>query len=283
MLMHENPNQIEREMQNRWADGYDAIFYQRPVNVGSLEDFREFVERKISERFAHLDTAQRRRLRILDAGCGTGELLSQLRSLGYTNLYGLDVADNMIEMASRKCPEVTFTVGPFDSSRLPIPQFDVIIGTAWLHHVPFLRPIFQRAYDLLSPGGIFVAMEPNNSWLFQQVGLRQSVMTLLFGPVLHIFAFKNKDKIRALTQLEGDRGYTSWHRHLSIRELDAGFDGLGFDVQIESKGTLVAYFAGQLFNSASDLMMYRFLRWLDRNFVDRMGRGGYLLFMAAKR
>ena len=278
----EHLTELERQIQNRWADGYDAIFYERPVGIGNLRDFREYLDRKITQRFVDCTVAERKQLRILDTGCGTGQLLSQLKSDGFTNLYGLDVSEKMVQIASQKCPTISFTIGPFDSVPLPIGQFDVIMGTEWLHHVPILRPVFQRAYDLLAPGGFFCAMEPHNDWLFQQVGLRQSVMTLLFGPLLHLVGFKNRNKIQALSELEGDRGYTSWHRHLSVRELREAFDGIGFEVEMERRHTLVTYFAGQLFNSRADRMLYGLLRWLDRNMIDHMGRGGYLFLCATK-
>ena len=89
MLTHEDPNCLEREIQNRWADGYDAIFYQRPAGIGNLQDFREFLDRRIKERFGHLSIVERQRLRILDAGCGTGQLLSQWRAALDANTVGL--------------------------------------------------------------------------------------------------------------------------------------------------------------------------------------------------
>src|SRR3954470_4589199 len=41
--------------------------------------------------------------RILDAGCGTGDLLKEMHSLGYSNLAGIDISDSMVDIAKERC------------------------------------------------------------------------------------------------------------------------------------------------------------------------------------
>lgn len=66
-------------------------------------------------------------LRILDLGCGTGELLARLKpSYGL----GIDISANMVEVARSKFPDLDFIVADIESeefSKLVIGQFDVVI------------------------------------------------------------------------------------------------------------------------------------------------------------
>src|SRR4051812_20601821 len=42
---------------------------------------------------------------VLDAGCGTGDLLKEMFNLGYTKLSGIDISDSMIAIAKQQCAE----------------------------------------------------------------------------------------------------------------------------------------------------------------------------------
>jgi SAM-dependent methyltransferase len=99
--------------------------------------------------------------RVMDVGCGTGLLTSELHAMNAGLVYGFDISQRQIEKAHAEYGElegVTFAVHGAD---LPIAgQFDVIVGRSILHHLDFrsvLSVLFERN---LLPGGRMVFMEP---------------------------------------------------------------------------------------------------------------------------
>jgi len=46
---------------------------------------------------------------VLDFGCGYGRILSELQNIGYTNLYGIDASDKMVEIAKTNLPDSDIT------------------------------------------------------------------------------------------------------------------------------------------------------------------------------
>ena len=74
--------------------------------------------------------------RILDFGCGYGRILQELKKNGFLNLVGVDIAENMIEIAKANLPGIDFktNVGtdiPYDDS-----YFDCVIAAAVLTCIP---------------------------------------------------------------------------------------------------------------------------------------------------
>ena len=73
---------------------------------------------------------------ILDAGCGTGNLIKLLvERFPNAKIYGLDFSNDMLEIAKKKNPSVSFIEGDiFDVENLPLPSFDLIVVSFVLHN-----------------------------------------------------------------------------------------------------------------------------------------------------
>lgn len=69
-------------------------------------------------------------VRLIDLGCGTGELLSQLVDDGYTSLTGLDLSSAMIEQAKRKASSAAFLHAPIESIPVADNAFEVVVSNA---------------------------------------------------------------------------------------------------------------------------------------------------------
>jgi ubiquinone/menaquinone biosynthesis C-methylase UbiE len=108
-------------------------------------------------------------LKMLDYGCGAGDLMRVLASLGGRAAFtGCDVSTGMLDEAARRWP-VALGAAPElavqDGARAPFEdrQFDVATISAVLHHVPpGERPaVYAELGRLLRPGGRLYIFEHN--------------------------------------------------------------------------------------------------------------------------
>ena len=93
---------------------------------------------------------------ILDYGCGTGLSGSALQAVGFTNIDGLDVSQEMITLAEKKSIYKKLTV--FDpSTKIPVhaDQYKIItaIGVIGAGAAPL--EVFDNLFSLLPPSGLF--------------------------------------------------------------------------------------------------------------------------------
>ncbi|WP_434801659.1 class I SAM-dependent methyltransferase [Robertmurraya yapensis (ex Hitch et al 2024)] len=93
--------------------------------------------------------------RILDLGCGTGDLANQIYENG-VDVVGVDSSVNMVEQAKNKYPDINFIVE--DATSLEYnSEFDAVFSNATLHWVKPPIKALLGIYDSLKPGGRFVA------------------------------------------------------------------------------------------------------------------------------
>lgn len=73
--------------------------------------------------------------KILDSGCGSGRLFGILKEKK-VDYYGIDISENLIEIAKKNFPEGKFEVA--DALNLPFPDnfFDKVYSISVLHHIP---------------------------------------------------------------------------------------------------------------------------------------------------
>lgn len=94
--------------------------------------------------------------RILDVGCGTGDLANDISRFG-ASVVGIDAADSMIEKAREKYPHCTFLLADGESFGPFISPFNAIFSNAAIHWMKDQRRVVQNCYEALRPGGRFVA------------------------------------------------------------------------------------------------------------------------------
>ncbi|MFC4401524.1 class I SAM-dependent methyltransferase [Gracilibacillus xinjiangensis] len=93
--------------------------------------------------------------KILDIGCGTGDLANQLAKMGI-KVIGIDQSKNMIDQAVMKYPEIDFRVE--DVLQMDVGNdFDAVFSNAALHWVKQPELALRNIYASLKYGGRFVA------------------------------------------------------------------------------------------------------------------------------
>lgn len=92
--------------------------------------------------------------RILDLGCGTGDLTKEMFLTGAT-VIGTDSSSDMIIKAKSKFPEIQFY--QMDARELKFDvQFDAIFSNAVLHWIPEKEIVIKKMYSQLKDNGRIV-------------------------------------------------------------------------------------------------------------------------------
>lgn len=95
--------------------------------------------------------------RVLDIGCGTGQLLLQLaQQYPHASLTGLDLANNMLQLAIERLGD-SATLLQGDAERLPCKDnsFDLVVSTSTLQWLEQCDTCFGEVRRVLEPGGLF--------------------------------------------------------------------------------------------------------------------------------
>ena len=138
------------------AAGYDLLVWL--LTFGRERSFRER-----ALRLAALQTGES----VLDVGCGTGTLaIAAARYVGPTGgVFGIDASADMIARAKRKAARAGVNVVFENAVAEALPfrdaQFDVVLATVMLHHLP--RPARRwcaaEMRRVLKPGGRVLAVD----------------------------------------------------------------------------------------------------------------------------
>ncbi|PAD73716.1 class I SAM-dependent methyltransferase [Paenibacillus campinasensis] len=93
--------------------------------------------------------------RILDLGCGTGTLTSEIAAAG-AQVTGMDNSAEMLQQARANYPNIPFIKGNAEQFQTSI-RYDAVFSNAALHWVQDASGALHSIYGALEPGGRFVA------------------------------------------------------------------------------------------------------------------------------
>jgi ubiquinone/menaquinone biosynthesis C-methylase UbiE len=113
--------------------------------------------------------------RVLDVGCGTGELLILAKQRHpETELVGLDVDERILRLARAKAAakDMSIAFHSADAAAMPFEEdsFDVIVSSLVFHHLPTTvkRQTFAEIHRVLRPDGRFLLVDfgtKRGSWM----------------------------------------------------------------------------------------------------------------------
>ena len=92
-------------------------------------------------------------VRVLDVGCGSGELCALAAARG-AKVSGIDAAEGMIELARRTVPEADLRVGAIEQLPWPDGAFDVVTAFNALQFAADFRVALQDAVRVVRRGGL---------------------------------------------------------------------------------------------------------------------------------
>jgi len=124
--------------------------------------------------------------RVLDLGCGAGQLAHHLATRGAAEVIGVDLSERMLALARAQWahPRVTYQRAALEDVVFPSTRFDLVVSSLALHYVEDYRGLVARIATWLVPGGVLVysaehplytARLPGDGWIRDASGTRWAV------------------------------------------------------------------------------------------------------------
>jgi ubiquinone/menaquinone biosynthesis C-methylase UbiE len=136
-------------------------------------------------------------LRLLEVGCGHGNMLLEARRRGY-DIHGLEFSADAAQTANRKLGSEIVRVGMIGETPMPERSIDVCILVDVLEHVRDPKDFLTHVRRIVKDGGsVFIATPSVDSWSARVLGRHWMEYKRE-----HLFYF-SRDSIRSLLQTIG--------------------------------------------------------------------------------
>lgn len=110
-----------------------------------------------TNRIEDIETFLNKRGSLLELGSARGGFLSKMKSRGW-KVFGVEISEDAAQIANdNDIPTFTGTLEQWETDQ----KFDAVCMYQTLEHVPNPREIIEKSFDLLNPGGVFIAEIPN--------------------------------------------------------------------------------------------------------------------------
>jgi SAM-dependent methyltransferase len=135
---------------------YDAIAEGRASWIEKNRYYAEELQRLVG-------TIVPPRSRVLEVGCGLGDLLASLAHTA-ARATGIDISPRMIELGRSRFPGLDLAVADIERDPLPEGPFDVVVFSDAVGHLDDIERAFERVRPLLAPGGRIIVTYYNFVW-----------------------------------------------------------------------------------------------------------------------
>jgi ubiquinone/menaquinone biosynthesis C-methylase UbiE len=136
--------------------------------------------------------------RVLDVGCGTGELLSRVAArFPAAKLSGLDPVPEMLEVAKAKLhPGVELRQGWANELPWPDASFDIVVSCNMFHYITHPVQAVREMTRVLRPGGRLVITD----WCDDYIACRLCNVYLRLANRAHYKTYRQRECLELLEQ-----------------------------------------------------------------------------------
>lgn len=176
MSIRYNLQEIDYGVISRLCEGHLRTYGKDSPNGVGWFNKDLFASRQLAMLGVILEEHKTNALRLLDVGCGTGELLTAINAAGLHNIdyVGCDLSAEMLDAAHSRWPENTFLAIDLlkdDSTHLRTFDYVVMSGVLTarcsLSHasmVVFAQAMLQKIFSICAVGIAFNTMSPYVDW-----------------------------------------------------------------------------------------------------------------------
>lgn len=187
-------------------------------------------------------TIKKRRINILDFGCGNGSAISQYLIRDEVNLFGVDIHDDSIDYANKNFGK------PNAKFLKEIPKdilFDIIIYADVLEHLENPNSFLKQHFNLLKDDGIILGSIPNGYGPFE---IEKKITNLLGLETFIQYLIKLKRKIKKLSIETIPYNFESGHiNFFTLKKFKNLLNNCGFKlIKLEKGGFIGAPFSDRI-------------------------------------
>lgn len=150
-------------------NGYNDDGYNYPVAAHRLRIIKKIINKNFLNK----------KLKILDLGCGGGQVTMELAKLGH-DVIGMDQSENMVKLANmyrnkfkKKIKEASaFQVGSINKNKLKKLKFDLCIAMGVIGYLENDKIIFNFLKKILKRKGVFLVSCRNRLFNMQSLSFR---------------------------------------------------------------------------------------------------------------
>lgn len=216
---------------NRTVEGDRLVYHHKSANQRYWEDLwfkeisKEYYEPYLAGKLAYFDRIFKRHLpqngMILEAGCGTAQLVTALQVNNY-NCFGLDYAFKAMQKASQIVKGLRLVCGDITALGLSRNVFDAIISIGVVEHRQAGPDVFlQEMRQVLKPGGILLISVPYFNHLRRWRASRGAYQDDVTGLEFYQYAF-TRDEFCRILEVNGyeiETTYSYAHQNSLSQEL----------------------------------------------------------------
>lgn len=189
--------------------GYDRYFYYAKNIKNEKEPLKWLSFQESTYYPIYLQITDKKRLKILEVGCGYGYLTYSILRMGH-DIIGIDIAKNAIEFARSNFGDNYYLKSIHDITAEN--KFDVIIATELIEHLQTPVEFIRTCLKLLNDDGKIIITTPNKEYL-----PHKAVWKTDLPPVHTVWLSKKSFRILS-AQLNVDCNFVNFAKSFSPNE-----------------------------------------------------------------
>lgn len=172
------------------------------------------------QRFAleMVEAAVPRGAKVLDVGCGTGEMAAQLMGRGY-EVWGLDLAEPMIRYARDRNASDRFEVGDIEHIPFADNTFDAAVCLGVIEYLDTDEQALREIWRVLKPGGRAVVSTPSAICPLHHMDRVLVVLMAAARPLYHLVKYRLRGRRAPFHHPSGEVGHRRYYLRRWLRLL----------------------------------------------------------------